>query len=76
MNCFITRKKDKISTVFETVGADADVESFIAAFKQMYSNDWILINERWQLEEVSTPPGKKSPYATSLCVHEKNVQEP
>ena len=56
---FIRRKKEKISAVFEAVGTDADEESFIAAFKQMYPNDWTLINERWQLEEDSTPPGKK-----------------
>ena len=59
MSCFISRKKDKISAVFETVGINADEESFIAAFKKLYPNDWLRINERWQLEEDSTPPGKK-----------------
>ena len=59
MSCFISRKKDKISAVFETVGINADEESFIAAFKKLYPNDWLKINERWQLEEDSTPPGKK-----------------
>ena len=59
MSCFISRKKDKISAVFNKVGFYADEESFIATFKQMYPNDWALINERWQLEEDSTPPGKK-----------------
>lgn len=55
----ISRKKDKISAVFEAVGTDADEESFIAAFKKLYPHDWLKINERWQLEEDSTPPGKK-----------------
>lgn len=59
MSCFITRKKDKISAVFEAVGTDADEESFIVAFKKLYPHDWLKINERWQLEEDSTPPGKK-----------------
>ena len=59
MSCFISRKKDKISAVFEAVGTDADEETFIAAFKRLYPNDWLRINERWQLEEDSTPPGKK-----------------
>ena len=59
MSCFISRKKDKISAAFETVGIDADEESFIATFKRLYPNDWLRINERWQLEEDSTPPGKK-----------------
>lgn len=59
MSCFISRKKDKISTVFEAVGTDADEESFIAAFKKLYPYDWLKINERWQLEEDSTSPGKK-----------------
>ena len=59
MSCFISRKKGKISAVFEAVGIDADEESFIAAFKKHYPHDWLKINERWQLEEDSTPPGKK-----------------
>ena len=59
MSCFISRKKDKIAAVFNKIGSDANEESFIATFKQMYPNDWALINERWQLEEDSTPPGKK-----------------
>ena len=59
MNCFISHKKDKISAVFEAVGTDADEESFIATFKRLYPNDWLRINERWQLEEDSTPPGMK-----------------
>ena len=59
MSCFISRKKDKISAVFEAVGTDADEETFIGAFKKLYPHDWLRINERWQLEEDSTPPGKK-----------------
>ncbi|WP_139187485.1 hypothetical protein [Sarcina sp. DSM 11001] len=59
MSCFISRKKDKISAVFEAVGTDADEESFIATFKQMYPNDWTLISERWRLEEENTLPSKK-----------------
>ena len=59
MSCFISREKDKISAVFETVGIDADEESFITAFKKLYPHDWLKINERWQLEEDGTPPGKK-----------------
>ena len=61
MSCFITQKKNKISAVFEAIGTDADEESFIAAFKKRYPNDWLKINERWQLEEDSTPTGKKHP---------------
>ena len=61
MSCFITRKKDKIAAVFEKAGIDADEESFISAFKQMYPRDWEKINEKWQAEEDSTPPGKKHP---------------
>lgn len=61
MSCFINRKKNKISAVFAELGNEADEKSFIATFKQMYPNDWILINERWQLEEDNTPPGKKHP---------------
>ena len=59
MGCFISRKKDKVAVVFKRVGSDADEETFIAAFKKLYPNDWLKINERWQLEEDSTPPGKK-----------------
>lgn len=47
MGCFISRKKDKVAAVFEQVGPDADEESFIAAFKKLYPNDWLKINERW-----------------------------
>ena len=61
MSCLIIRKKDKISAVFEAVGTDADGESFIAAFKKLYSNDWLKINERWQFEEDNTLPGKGHP---------------
>ena len=59
MSCFISRKKDKVAAVFKKVGFDADEETFIATFKRLYPNDWLRINERWQLEEDSTPPGKK-----------------
>ena len=59
MGCFISRKKDKVAVVFKKVGFDADEETFIATFKRLYPNDWLRINERWQLEEDSTPPGKK-----------------
>ncbi len=59
MSCFINRKKDKIFAVLEAVGTDADEESFIVAFKKLYPHDWLKINERWQLEEDNTPPGKK-----------------
>lgn len=59
MSCLISRKKDKVAAVFAELGTEADEENFIATFKQMYPKDWILINERWQLEEDSTPPGKK-----------------
>lgn len=59
MSCFISRKKDKISGVFEAVGTDEDEESFIATFKKLYPHDWLKINERWQFEKDSTPPGKK-----------------
>ena len=59
MSYFINRKKDKISAVFVAVGTDADEENFIVAFKKLYPHDWLKINERWQLEEDSTPPGKK-----------------
>jgi|GEM_PF-6027623 len=59
MGCFISRKKEKVAIVFKKVGFDADEETFIAAFKRLYPNDWMKINERWQLEEDSTPPGKK-----------------
>ena len=51
MGCFISRKKDKVAVVFKRVGSDADEETFIAAFKKLYPNDWLKINERWQLEE-------------------------
>lgn len=61
MGCFISRKKDKVAVVFKRVGSDADEETFIAAFKKIYPNDWLKINERWQLEEDNTPPGKKHP---------------
>ena len=59
MGCFISRKKDKVAVVFKRFGSDADEETFVAAFKRLYPNDWLKINERWQLEEESTPPGKK-----------------
>lgn len=61
MSCFINRKKDKISAVFEQAGIDADEEGFISAFKLMYPGDWKKIIEKWQAEEDSTPPGKKHP---------------
>ena len=59
MSCFISRKKEKVAIVFKKYGFDADEETFIAAFKKLYPHDWLRINERWQLEEDSTPPGKK-----------------
>ena len=61
MSCFISRKKDKISAVFEAVGTDADEKTFISTFKQMYPKDWIRINEKWLEEENNTQPGKKHP---------------
>ena len=61
MGCFISRKKEKVAIVFKKVGFDADEGTFIAAFKRLYPNDWLKINERWQLEEDNTPPGKKHP---------------
>ena len=61
MSCFIKRKKDKIEAVFEAAGIDADEESFITFFKDLYPNDWQKINEKWQAEEDSTPPRKKHP---------------
>ncbi len=61
MGSFLIRKKDKIATVFAEIGKNADEESFIATFKQMYPNDWMMINERWEAEENDTPPGKKHP---------------
>ncbi len=45
-SCFISRKKDKNSAVFEAVGTDVDEESFIVAFKKLYPHDWLKINER------------------------------
>ena len=59
MGCFISRKKEKVAIVFKKFGFDADEETFIAAFKRLYPNDWLKINERWQLEEDITPPGQK-----------------
>ena len=59
MGCFISRKKEKVAIVFKKFGFDADEETFIGAFKKLYPHDWLRINERWQLEEDSTPPGKK-----------------
>ena len=61
MGCFINRKKDKVAVVFKRVGSDADEETFITAFKKLYPNDWLKINERWQLEEDNTPSGKRHP---------------
>ena len=61
MSCFISRKKDKIAAVFANTGIGVDEETFISTFKQMYPSDWENINERWQAEEDSTPPGKKHP---------------
>lgn len=61
MSCFISRKKDKIAALFTRIGPGADEEAFITAYKQMYPSDWKKINERWQAEEDSTPPGKKHP---------------
>lgn len=61
MSCFISRKKDKIAAVFEKMGIDVDETAFITVFKQMYPRDWVEINEKWQTEEDSTPPGKKHP---------------
>lgn len=61
MSCFISRKKDKVAAVFKNVGFDADEETFITAFKKLYPNDWLKINERWQLEEDNTPSGKRHP---------------
>ena len=61
MSCFINRKKDKIAAVFAEMGIDVDEEDFITAFKQMYPQDWLKINEKWQDEEKTTPVGKKHP---------------
>lgn len=61
MSCFISRKKDKIATVFTRIGPGADEETFISTFKQVYPKDWIRINEKWLEEENNTPPGKKHP---------------
>ena len=61
MSCFISHKKDKIALVFKKIGVDADEETFIVAFKSVYPQDWMKINEKWQAEEASTPAGKKHP---------------
>lgn len=61
MGSFISRKKEKIAAVVAKVGSDADEESFITAFKELYPADWSKINRKWQEEEMNTPPGKKHP---------------
>lgn len=61
MGSFINRKKMKIQNVFSKLGEEADEESFIELFKQIYPDDWIKVNKKWLEEEQRTPPGKKHP---------------
>ncbi len=59
MGCFISRKKEKITSVFAKLGENHTEESFISLFKEMYPSDWKKINDKWLEEEASTQPGKK-----------------
>ncbi len=61
MACFISKKKDKILSVFKELGSNHTEESFIALFKELYPQDWIRINEKWTEEEQNTPLGKRHP---------------
>ena len=61
MGSLVSRKKEKVLAIFAALGPELNEQSFIEAFKQMYPEDWQRINDRWQQEEQTTPPGKKHP---------------
>lgn len=81
MGSFVNRKKEKILSVFRAVGQDVNEQSFIETFKLMYPEDWKLIQERWELEERNTPPGKKHPmqhpdvYMKEMYRNHKNLSD-
>ncbi len=47
MGCFISRKKEKIASVFSKLGEGHTEESFITLFKEMYPSDLKKINDKW-----------------------------
>lgn len=43
----IRKKKEKIFTVLDSLGAEITEENFIKRFKEMYPADWKRVQERW-----------------------------
>ena len=74
-------QEKKILSVFEALGSDVNEQSFIEKFKQMYLEDWKLIQEKWEFEEQSTPLGKKHPmqrpnvYMQEMYRNHKNLSD-
>lgn len=56
MGSFISWKKRKVDTVVRSLhgqGLAITEDTFISSFKQLYPEDWQLIQDKWQQEEVS-----------------------
>ncbi len=60
MSSFIKRKNDKSQAVLASLDVITE-DAFISRFKEIYPQDWALINETWEAEECNTKPGKKHP---------------
>lgn len=61
LGSFISRKKQKVISIFRALGNKHDEQSFITLFKEQYPEDWKKINNKWEEEERNVLPGKKHP---------------
>lgn len=64
LGAFIKRKKQTVSFVFRKLGNEHDEQSFITLYKEYFPKDWIIINQKWEDEEITALPGKKHPMQT------------
>ena len=59
MSNLVKFKIQKVKVVLAEIGSNPTEKAFIEIFKQRFPEDWRNINDRWESEENSTPPGKK-----------------